>query len=288
MTLAQTMEQQPSWPRLLLLKLLLRALSRVAGKYGPSESELAEPAPLPSPDPQVAKRALLNSLDGFAQFRDDISRVAIDVKEWAGIPMPLDGANLIVEPKYPRAQQLMAISDSPQLAEVGIKLRNTWWSDRLRGQVYIYEDEGKLAWAVDLKPHVFNHSLQVLGCAYAWGIEQEAAALQLLATLIPHHAFKHYLLTGMFLESSKRSGLTYLFRKLRPTVVVDCRDKTATSSRILCALCLHPIAYYAGSWAGAMTPTDDVVAHLMLMRGDEKLYWRRANQHGPSHPEAGL
>lgn len=37
-----------------------------------------------------------------------------------------------------------------------------------------------------------------------------------------------------------------------------------------------------------MTPTDDVIAHLTLMRGDEPMFWRRANQHGPDRPEAGL
>lgn len=97
-----------------------------------------------------------------------------------------------------------------------------------------------------------------------------------------------YLLTGMFLERSPRSGLTYLFRKLRPTVVLDARNNDATRVRVLCTLCLHPIAYYEGSWAGAMTPTDDVVSHLMLMRGDEHMFWRRANQHGATHSEAGL
>lgn len=58
--------------------------------------------------------------------------------------------------------------------------------------------------------------------------------------------------------------------------------------RILCCLCMRPIAYYADSWAGAMCPTDDVIAHLALMRGDEAMFWRRCNQHPPYRPEAGL
>jgi hypothetical protein len=130
--------------------------------------------------------------------------------------------------------------------------------------------------------------LSTIGCSVAWGIEQEAAAVQLLGTLLRHHTFKQYLLTGMFLETSKRSGLTYLFRRLKPTVVIDARDNGQKSIRALCALCLHPIAFYAGSWAGAMTPTDDIIAHLMLMRGDEPMLWRRSNQHDPLDPRAGL
>jgi hypothetical protein len=47
-------------------------------------------------------------------------------------------------------------------------------------------------------------------------------------------------------------------------------------------------AYYAGSWGGAMCPTDDVIAHLTLMRGDEPMFWRRSNQHHPKRHESGL
>lgn len=45
---------------------------------------------------------------------------------------------------------------------------------------------------------------------------------------------------------------------------------------------------YGGTHAGAMCPTDDVLAHLLLMRGDERLFWSRANQHPANRPEAGL
>jgi hypothetical protein len=37
-----------------------------------------------------------------------------------------------------------------------------------------------------------------------------------------------------------------------------------------------------------MCPTDDVIAHLMLMRGDEALLWRKANQHPSWVPESGI
>lgn len=40
--------------------------------------------------------------------------------------------------------------------------------------------------------------------------------------------------------------------------------------------------------AGAMCPTDDVIAHLMLMRGDEVDFWHRSNQHPAHRHEAGL
>lgn len=257
-------------------------------------SEPEQPAPLPSPVPQADRLTLLERFDNFAGFRNGIRRLAQENDHWAGIPMPLDGERLIIEPRYPNADIFPTTPEDAMDPVVpvdkldNLKLRNSWWSDRLRADIYIFEENGKIVSLISRKPHLFDNTLHVLGCSYAWGIEQEAAAVQLLATLIPHHTFKMYLLTGMFLERSPRSGLTYLFRKLRPTVVLDARKNDAARARVLCALCLHPIAYYEGSWAGAMTPTDDVVSHLMLMRGDEPMFWRRANQHGATHPEAGL
>jgi hypothetical protein len=46
------------------------------------------------------------------------------------------------------------------------------------------------------------------------------------------------------------------------------------TTHVRCTLCMHPIAYYEDSWAGAMCPTDDVIAALMMMRGDEPMFWR--------------
>lgn len=201
--------------------------------------------------------------------------------------MPIEGTQLIVEKSYPFAGYLNA---KPEPDETGIKVRNVWWSSRLHAEIYIYEEDGKIRSLIARKPpHNFTMEIQGFGCMDVWGLEQERNALQLLATLIRHRQYKQYILTGGFLERSKRSGLTYYFRRLRPTVVIDARNETSQeSARILCTLCMHPVAYYSGTWAGALCPTDDVVAHLMLMRGDEHLYWRRANQHPPHRPESGL
>lgn len=237
-------------------------------------------------DPQEAEKlALLNSLDGMAGIRHALKSIAHDRNEWAGIPLPLDDQQLIIEPSYPKAAELSAIGAKPAAEPEGEQptIRNTFWSSYKMGDVVVFEQGGKIDWGV----HRFNrlgHAINTLGCAIAWGIEQERNAIDLLGTLLRPHNFKQYLLTGMFLETSAASGVTYVFRRLRPTVAL----RLGEPSRVLCTLCLHPIGYYAGSWAGAMTPTDDVVAHLMLMRGDEPMFWRRSNQHAPWRPEAGL
>lgn len=229
--------------------------------------------------------------DAFAGLRNALRDIAADREQWAGIPMPLDDTPLVVEPTYPRAAALMAMGQGAQdQAEAeqsfaGCRKRNSFFSIHKRCDVIIWEQDGKIDWGLHSAVHSLDHQLLTLGSSVAWGIEQEAAALRTLSELLPHHSFKKYLLAGAFVETSKRSGVHYIFRKLRPTVALRSENGKL---RILAALCLHPIAYYAGSWAGAMTPTDDVIAHLLLMRGDESMFWKRANQHPGWRPEAGL
>lgn len=240
------------------------------------------------------KRALLEQFDNFAPLRNGLLRASAKLGHWAGIPMPLEGEQLVVEPKYPHAEALMGMcgqQDDERDADpdlVGAKVRNTFFSTARRAHIIVAElANGRIEWGVQPALHHLTHDLQTLGCSEAWGIQQESNALALLATMLPHRKYKQYLLTGMFLESSQRSGVTYLFRRLKPTVAIKA-DHARGTTKVLCALCLHPIAYYAGTWAGAMCPTDDVIAHLSLMRGDEAMFWRRANQHPAFHTEAGL
>jgi hypothetical protein len=225
----------------------------------------------------------LHQFDKLHSLRMALRKAADEKDEWAGIPMPLDGQPLVMDPKWELAA---AFTREAEEVEPGVKLRNCFYSTRLRTNVLIWnEPDGEVAYGFD---GTSQAALQIhtLGASAAWGVEQEAAALETLAELLRHPQFKTYLLTGMFLETSLHSHVTYCFRKLRPTLAM--RPTDDGQMKILAALCMHPIAYYDGSWAGAMTPSDDVLAHLMLMRADEKFYWRRCNQHHPGRVEAGL
>lgn len=243
----------------------------------------------------------------MAGMRNALRAIGAAEGSWAGIPLPLSGLPLTIEPTFPRAEALMKMGAAAappdedgltDLAADGRTVRSIFWSSRHRCQVVIWsEANGEVRWGLHRR---FNPGatalLSTLMAMDAWGVEQEAAAVDTLAGLLPRRMFKAYLLTGMFLETSQRSGLTYLFRRLRPTLALSggsegkgrLGKQMPCGMRILAALCLHPIGYYQGSWAGAMCPTDDVLAHLMLMRGDERMFWRRANQHPPWVPEAGL
>ena len=128
--------------------------------------------------------------------------------------------------------------------------------------------------------------LDTLRASDAWNIQAEWTALDSLSKLIAPRQFQQYVLTGTFLEHSKRSNVHYMFRKSRPTVALGTtRDG---GLKILACLCLHPIGHYAGSFAGCLVPTDDVIAHVTLMRGDEHKFWGKANQHPSYALESGI
>jgi hypothetical protein len=214
--------------------------------------------------------------------RHQLAALAQHADEWAGIPMDLEGERLVVERSY----KFASVFDRKPEPDDGLRVVNRWWSRRYRSTILIGRNEnGRAVYGLDAHKPV-DYQLSTMGCSAAWGIEQEHRALELLGTMLRHHMFKAYLLSGMFIESSPRSGVVYLFRKLRPTVALKASRRG--HMRTLAAMCMHPIGYYASSWAGAMCPTDDVIAHLALMRGDEHMFWRRCNQHGPHSPEAGI
>jgi len=223
--------------------------------------------------------------DNYSSTRQIMRALGIKAEEWCGLPVPIADEKLIVEPSHPASSVYAKIGreDPPEDKTI----INTWYSYRHRSDIVIYRDkEGKLRWGLVPGIHSLRAAFSTMGCSIAWTVEEEERALLKLSTLIPDHLFKMYLLSGMFIETSKRSGLTYIFRKLRPTVALT-TDKTG-EVKILCALCLHPIGYYEGTWAGSMCPTDDVIAHLLMMRADEHFYWKRANQIRAHRPEAGL
>jgi len=232
----------------------------------------------------------LESFDSLATTLNQLRALALHADLWAGIPLPLEGTELVIEPKYALANFLNSTSSADAAVEEAnekpVKVRNTFYSVHKRSDIVMFSDEdGRVKGALVPKAHHARIDIETMGASDAWGIEQEANALQTLAGMVKHHQFKKYLLAGSFLESSERSRVTYWFRKLKPTIALA---EHKGEMKILAALCMHPIAYYSCTWAGAMCPTDDVIAHLSLMRGDEALYWRRCNQHKAHRPEAGL
>ena len=227
-----------------------------------------------------------------------LRELASQAEEYAGIPMPIQDASLTMHPKHKLNQLLGEPPDSwgpdgtlhvcrSSDIDEQVSFRNGWLSKRLKRRIEVWQTDGKFRALYDDRMDSADMLLRTMGASQAWDIEAEITAIEKLRTLIKDHLWEMYFTSGMFLETSSRSGVTYIFRRLRPTIAVaDTVDKKY--KRILCTLCGHPLGYYKHSWAGALCPTDDVISHLLMMRADEHFYWRSMNQHAPWAPESGL
>ena len=116
--------------------------------------------------------------------------------------------------------------------------------------------------------------------------EAELQALSRLEERLNANQYRHYVLMGCFMERSARSDLHYLFRKGKPTIVVSLHGDS--QARAIACLCFHPHGYYGNSTVGVMTPTDEVIAALLTMRGDERKFWAKSGQWHPSDPRSGI
>lgn len=218
--------------------------------------------------------------------RTAINAIAAESSEWAGFPMPIAGKKLVIEPRHPnqRLHGFELSSDEPPPAEKtddDFKLRNSWFSHGRQADVYIFEEaDGRITKAT--VPIGYDRGRKVLDlfqvASQAWSLEAELEAQKKLRTMVSDAAWKYYVLFGMFLETSPRSRVQYVFRKLAPTIALG-HSANGDTVRVLTTLCLHPIGYYADTPCGVMVPTDDVIAHLTLMRGDEHGFWKKANHH---------
>ena len=244
---------------------------------------------------------------GNDQVRALMAAYGDRIGEWQGVPVPVPELRMRLCKDHPLAGKIAEaerILYPPEPASRACHddegrevLVNEWFSYRRHMRVCLLRDLATGRTRAVTEPVSTGSSmvrltfaLGTLGAADAWTLDAEANAMDKLAGLLAHHQMRRYLLTGSFLETSKRSQVTYLFRRLRPTVALSPRhaNPAIDSMRCLAVLCLHPVGFYRDTWAGCMTPSDDVIAALLLMRGDEAGFWRQSNQHAPWTPEAGL
>ena len=118
----------------------------------------------------------------------------------------------------------------------------------------------------------------------------ELTAMESLCAKLRPSQWDSYVLTGAFPETSARSGVTYILRKGLPTIALRLvqRPEGGEQRHFLACLCLHPMAYYENTWAGSQPPTDEVIAHLMLIRANEHFFWKKAGQHPITDPRAAI
>ena len=122
-------------------------------------------------------------------------------------------------------------------------------------------------------------------------LEQEQRAMEKLKGMISEDQWRQYVVTGQFEEHSERSHVSYFLRRLRPTLAFNRVGSEKTHDRayaFLAGLCLHPLSYSMDTFAGSQCPTDDIITHLLWIRGDEHRYWSKANQHPMKDVECGI
>jgi hypothetical protein len=160
--------------------------------------------------------------------------------------------------------------------------RRNFWSEAIRAYVIIFQNRntGKVrAEIVRDDQGRINIFMNTYMASRAFSVETEMRAMEKLKGHVDPKQFERYFITGSFVEQSKRTGILYIFRRMRPTVAIRYDGK---KYNYLAALCMHPAAYYGGSWCGALCPSDDVIAHLMYMRADEYSFWKKSTHH-PRH-----
>jgi hypothetical protein len=212
---------------------------------------------------------------------------------------------MVIHPSYPFSAKMNEIFNpepsvrrcsNSDVNEDAAALRNSWPSYRDGKMLEVWRDSKGSFFTYGERQNHAKMLIDTLGAARAWDFKAEIKAMETIKRHLTEWAYQAYVMTGTFLETSPKSHVIYLFRRLRPTLAMtaqpDMRDwrrhKDPGGVRFLCALCLHPIGYYDGSWGGALVPTDDVIAHLLLMRGDEHRFWKDANHHSVWAPEAGV
>lgn len=210
-----------------------------------------------------------------------------------GIPLALHESLDVAKP----FQHLFRASKKNQLTESGTeepeKKEVNWWVTKRNGktvQVTVLQDRAGRATTekivLDKTIDRLHMSLLTMMLAeQATFLSAERTAQKKLRGMISRKQWAAYRLSGFFIEADTRSQLTYVLRRARPTIALAIRGNECWP---LCALCLHPLAHYSGSWMGAMCPTDDVIAHLLYIRGDEYGFWKEANQHPLDAIQAGV
>lgn len=245
--------------------------------------------------PEIGNKDLVT----LSEASRHLAKQRLGQNDWSGLPIPVPGLSLVLEPRfkhkcledfrwkecYDEKGVRQGIPDEPVQEVTQFRWINSWWNAKYQANIgVVHNQEGRARFTFS-PVNRLTLTIRTLDAAEVWPFEAEQKAQQKLATLITRDLFELYSLTGHFAEVSKRSRITYLFRKGKPTIAIH---QDEDGGHPLCALCLHPIGYYGETWAGVMCPTDEVIAHLLMMRGSEEKFWANANQHPVDHPNAGV
>jgi len=236
----------------------------------------------------------------YDEVNGDINQIADAHGFLSGVPVPLPGneqPDLVVADGVPLAEvfrmnQAVREQRETEMAEElrwQVNIRNSWRSLGDQTVCVIDTEQGSMAlprWHAGERMRKLVRAVEVYHNAHMRA-EAELRALESLKARITEAQYNVYVLAGIFPERSPRSDVYYYFRKGYPTLAVSFHG-AKNNGRVLAALCLHPMGYYQGTHVGLMTPTDEVIAHLLLMRSDEHRFWKKSGQWQASDMRSGL
>ena len=233
--------------------------------------------------------------------RDDVFKVADEVAEYYNLPygVALPSMNCTDESLHdvvlaqgtPLSHNSIInrfTEHAQRLAKRGYTIRNAWEELGDRSVSVVNTNEGPMAlWHY----HAGNRGRKWIDGLTArmdspLTAEAEERAVVLLKTKITPSQYRCYLLNNAFPEQSKRSGIFYFFRKGLPVIALSYHGYP--EGRIIACLCLHPYGYFEGTHAGVMTPTDEVISQVLLMRANEKKFWGKSGQWSVKDPRSGM
>jgi hypothetical protein len=234
-----------------------------------------------------------------------INQIAEEHGFLSGVPIPIvrrdgnEAPDLVMAAGVPLAE-LFHMNQAQRRAErtelegnllrSHLRVRNSWHMLGDQTVAVIETEKGPMALphydaGMRLRKLITGHQVRFHAHQRA---EAEMKALESLRARISESQFDSYVLSGIFPERSPRSDVWYFFRKGYPTLAVSFHGQHGEDGKVLCALCLHPMGYYQGTHVGLMIPTDEVIAHLLLMRADERKFWAKSGQWRAEDTRSGI
>lgn len=206
---------------------------------------------------------------GWDEIRRRFNEIATEQGDYAGVPVPVGNMRPVMANDRQRAAEIWP------LEVPGRQLPLNRWHVRKAFSVYLLRDDGRTVgtvlnyWAARL-----DAMFDTLYALRAVLPEAEMVAFAKLLEHLSDSQARDYVVGNAFSERG-RSGLIYVFRRGLPVLTFRTEEGSVEPRA---ALCLHPLAYYEGTHAGAMPPSDELLALLLMLRADEPYLWRKANQ----------
>lgn len=220
-------------------------------------------------------------------FMERVLEAAQEAGDYAGVPVPWTKFRVLLAPGAKASRVAEMVSDESQyrFAPASDSVHRTVMLSKGIVLIRFKDSEGKLHIYRDgIAAQRFELYIEAMSARRSCLADAEWKAMQRLMTMLSEEQREDYVLSASFAERG-RSNVLYGFRKGLPTLAIAIGEEAGTP---LAALCLHPLGYYEGTHAGVLAPSDDVIAALLMMRSDEKFFWRKANQISPQDPLAAM